>query len=139
MIKLRTYGDDKDYKEGKLTMTIIRHIIRFVVSAIVLLVLSWIVPGFAIEGFWPALLAAVVIAAIGWVIEALMGARVSPYSRGIVGFVVSAVVIYLTQYFVAEYQATILGSLIAAAIIGIIDAIVPIKPRFGSTEEIKEK
>lgn len=120
-------------------MTIIRHIVRFVVSAIVLLILSWIVPGFSIEGFWTALLAAVVIAAIGWGIEAIIDTRISPYSRGIVGFLVSAVVIYLTQYIVADYQATLIGSLIAAAIIGIIDAIVPIKPRFGSPEEIEEK
>lgn len=139
MSKLRTYGDDKEYKEGKITMTIIRHIVRFVVSAIVLLILSWIVPGFSIEGFWTALLAAVVIAAIGWGIEAIIDTRISPYSRGIVGFLVSAVVIYLTQYIVADYQATLIGSLIAAAIIGIIDAIVPIKPRFGSPEEIEEK
>jgi putative membrane protein len=120
-------------------MTIIRHLIRFIVAAIVLLIISWIVPGFNVEGFWTALVAAVVIAAIGWGIEALLGPKISPYSRGIIGFLVSAVVIYVTQYLVADYQATVVGSLIAAAIIGIIDAFVPIKPRLGSPEEIKER
>jgi uncharacterized membrane protein YvlD (DUF360 family) len=105
----------------------------------VLLILSWVVPGFTIEGFWAALLAALIIAAIGWGIEAIIGTRISPYSRGIVGFLVSAIVIYFTQYIVADFRATFLGALIAAAIIGIIDTFVPIKPRFGSPEEIQEK
>lgn len=118
-------------------MTIIRHIIRFIVAAIVLLIVAWITPGFTIVGFWTAFLAALVIAAIGWGIEAFMGDRISPNSRGFVGFLVSAVVIYFAQFFIGNFQATFVGSLIAAAIIGIVDRFIPIKPRIGSPEEVK--
>ncbi|HJV46112.1 MAG TPA: phage holin family protein [Bacillota bacterium] len=113
----------------------LRHIIRFVVSALVLWVISWFVPGFQISGFWTALGAALVIALIGWGIEAIFGANISPYHRGIIGFLVSAVVIYVTQFILAGVRVTILGALLAAVVVGIVDLFVPAKPRLGRTEE----
>lgn len=120
-------------------MTILRHIVRFIVSAFVLIVVSWVVPGFVVSGFWNAFLAALFIAAIGWGIEKLLGASISPYSRGIIGFLVSAIVIYISQYFISGVRATLLGAILAALVIGIIDLFVPIKPRFGNADEIRER
>lgn len=108
-------------------MTILRHVIRFIVAAIVLMIVGFLVPGFTVNSFWTALFAAVVIAVIGWVIEAMFGERVSPFSRGIVGFIVSAVVIYLTQFIVAGFHVTFLGALLASLVIGIVDLFIPIK------------
>jgi len=108
-------------------MTILRHVIRFIVAAIVLMFVGFLVPGFAVNNFWTAIVAAVVIALLGWGIEALFGDRISPYNRGIIGFLVSAVVIYLTQFFVAGFTVTILGALLASLVIGIIDLFIPIK------------
>lgn len=104
-------------------------IIRFIVSALVLMLVSFIVPGFQTLSFFSAVLAAVVIAAIGWVIEATMGRGVSPYRRGIVGFLVSAVVLWAAQYIVPGLQVTVLGALLAAFVIGIIDLFVPTSVR----------
>lgn len=100
-------------------------VVRFLVSAIVLLVVGRIVPGFTIYGFWNALLAAVAIAVVGFLIESLLGRNVSPRSRGVVGFITAAVVIYLTQYIVPTMRVSVLGALIASLVIGIIDAVVP--------------
>jgi uncharacterized membrane protein YvlD (DUF360 family) len=100
-------------------------IVRFIVSALVLLFVGLIVPGFQVLGFWNALLAALVISAVAWVIEATLGKRVSPYGRGLIGFLVSAVVIWATQFVVPGMQASILGSLLAAFVIGLIDLFVP--------------
>ena len=41
-------------------------IVRFIISAIVLMLVGFIIPGFRALGFFNALLAAIVIAAIGW-------------------------------------------------------------------------
>ncbi|MGB4503685.1 MAG: phage holin family protein [Syntrophaceticus sp.] len=101
------------------------HIVRFVVAAIVLMVVSYITPGFTRLSFWYALLAAVLIAAIGFGLESLFGRNISPYARGGVGFVVSAVIFYLLQFMIPGLRVTILGALIAAAIVGIIDMFVP--------------
>jgi len=110
-------------------MTIMRHIIRFVVAAFVLMFVGFLVPGFSVNGFWTAFLAALVIAAIGWIVEAIFGDRISPYNRGIIGFLVSALVIYFTQYVVEGFYATILGALLASLVIGIIDLFIPIRSR----------
>ncbi len=107
----------------------LRLIVRFIVSALVLLVLSFILPGFAVVGFGGALLAALVIAILGYIAEALMGEKVSPQGRGIVGFIVSAIVIYVAQFFVPAMTVSILGAALAAIVIGIVDAFVPTELR----------
>ncbi|TZE81832.1 phage holin family protein [Calorimonas adulescens] len=104
-------------------------VIRFIVSAIVLLVVGYIVPGFSVAGFWGALIAALVIAGLGYVAELLFGKKISPHGRGIVGFIVAAVVIYLSQFIVPTIRMNILGALIAAFVIGVIDAFVPTELR----------
>jgi len=104
--------------------------VRFVVSALVLMLVGYLVPGIEVSGFWGALIAAAVIALLGYVIEKLLGDRVSPRSRGLVGFVIAAVVIYLAQFTIPAYlSVSILGSLLAAFAIGLIDAIVPTELR----------
>ncbi|GAB6936328.1 MAG: phage holin family protein [Bacillota bacterium] len=105
-------------------------VVRFLVSAIVLMIVGYLVPGFSVFGFGNAILAALAIAVIGWVIERLFGDTISPYGRGIVGFLVSAIVIYATQYLVPGVRVTILGALLAALVIGIIDLFIPTPFRF---------
>lgn len=104
-------------------------IVRFVVSALVLLLLSLILPGFRIMGFVNALIAAIVIAVLGYLVEALMGKRVSPQARGVVGFITAAVVIWAAQFVVPTMQVSVLGALLAALVIGIVDAFVPTELR----------
>lgn len=115
-------------------MTFIRHLIRFIVAAIVLWIVGFLVPGFQVAGFGSAFLAALVIAALGWLLETFMGKDISPYARGLVGFLVSAVVIYVAQFFVAGVRASIIGALLAALVIGVIDLFIPTKARFGSPD-----
>lgn len=107
----------------------LRMVVRFIVSALVLMFVGYLVPGFGPIGFVNALIAAVVISVLGYLVESLLGKNVSPQSRGIVGFVTSAAVIYLAQYLVPALNVTILGALIAALVIGIIDIFVPTELR----------
>ncbi|MGB9867800.1 MAG: phage holin family protein [Bacillota bacterium] len=104
-------------------------LVRLIVSAVVLLVVQWIVPGFRLLGFWNALLAAIVIAVIGFVVESVLGKKVSPQARGVVGFLSAAVVIYLTQFLVPTMKVSIWGALIASLVIGVIDMFVPTELR----------
>jgi len=101
--------------------------VRFVVSALVLMLVSWLAPGFVVRGgFTGALIAAVVIAVIGYLAESLFGDKVSPQARGLVGFITGAVVIYLAQFIIPGLlSVSLVGALISAFVIGIIDAVVP--------------
>jgi putative membrane protein len=100
--------------------------VRFIVSAIVLMVVGYLVPQFSVGGFWSALLLAVVIAVLGWIIEGIFGKRVTPFGRGIVGFLSSALVIWLAQFVVGNVRVSFIGALLAALVIGIIDLFIPI-------------
>ena len=104
---------------------LIALLLRFVVNAIVLLVISYIVPGFFVRSFWAAFLAAIVIAVLDYFIEAAFGFDASPFGRGITGFIVAALIIYATQYIVAGVSVSIWGAIIAALIIGIVNLIIP--------------
>ncbi len=104
-------------------------IVRFIVSALVLMLVSFLLPGFALLTFGQALLAALVIAALGFVVESLFGKRISPQNRGIVGFITAAVVIYISQFLVPGMTISILGALLAAIIIGVVDLFVPTELR----------
>lgn len=106
-------------------MNLLGTVVRFIVSALVLMFVGFLVPGFGVMNFWSALLAAVVIALLGWAMEAIFGQRISPYGRGIIGFISGAVVLYVAQLFVPGLRVTILGALLASLVIGIIDLFVP--------------
>ncbi|WP_350342510.1 phage holin family protein [Proteinivorax tanatarense] len=107
----------------------LRLVIRFIVSAIVLMALGFFVPGFGALGFIGALISAIVISVLGYIMEKLFGENISPQNRGIVGFVTSAVVIYLAQFLVTDLNVSIFGAAIAAFIIGIVDAFAPTELR----------
>ena len=101
-------------------------IVRFVVSALVLLLVSYIVPGLRVNGITGALIAAAVIAGVGYVIEMVFGDKVTRAGRGAVGFITAALVIYFSQFIIPGYiTVSIVGALLASIVIGIIDSFVP--------------
>lgn len=100
-------------------------VVRFIVSALVLMLVGFLIPGFKALSFFHALFAAIVIAVLGWIVESLMGKSVSPYGRGVVGFIVSAITIWVAQFVVPGMSVSIIGALLAAFVIGIIDLFVP--------------
>lgn len=100
-------------------------IVRFIVAAVVLMVTAAVTPGFSSMGFGTALLAALIIAALDYVIQKLFRIDASPFGRGLSGFILSAVIIYLSQFLVPGMEINVWGAIIAALIIGVVDAIIP--------------
>lgn len=113
------------------TKNMLGMIVRFIVSAIVLLLVSYLVPGLKVAGFTGAIIAAVVIAVLGYVVELAFGKeKITRFSRGTVGFLTAAVVIYLSQFIVpGSIQVSVIGALLASLVIGIVDAFVPTELR----------
>ncbi|WP_035289519.1 phage holin family protein [Clostridium sp. KNHs214] len=104
---------------------IVSYLIRLVVTAVVVSITAFLTPGFTIDGLWPLLLASVVISVLDYLVERFMKVDASPFGKGIKGFLIAALILYLTQFIVPTMRVTILGALIAAVIIGIVDAIIP--------------
>ena len=113
-------------KEKKGTISILTSlVIRFIVTSVILAITSFLIPGFVITGLGSIVLAAIVISILDYGIEKLMGVDASPFGRGIKGFVISAIIIYIAQFLVPGMGVTIIGAIFASIVIGIIDAILP--------------
>ncbi|NMM62299.1 phage holin family protein [Clostridium sp. P21] len=98
---------------------------RFIAVAVILAITSFLTPGFTIIGMWSFLLAAVVISVIDYLVESFMGVDASPFGKGIKGFIIAAIIIYLAQFLVPNMRVSVVGSILAALVIGVIDAVFP--------------
>lgn len=99
--------------------------IRLVVGAVVLCITAALTPGFTINGIWPLILASIVLAALDYLAFKLLGVNATPFGRGISGFILAAVIIYVTKFFISGYDISITSAIIGAFIYGVIDAIIP--------------
>ena len=105
--------------------TVLQIVSRLITSAVVLAITAFFTPGFQISNFWTLAIAAAVITIMDYLISKFTGIDASPFGKGFVGFVVSVIVLYATQYFVAGYSISIVASIIGALIYGIIDYFIP--------------
>lgn len=104
---------------------ILTLLLRVIINAIVLLVVSYFVPGFFVSGIWAAIIAAVVIGILDYLIEAIFKIDASPFGRGITGFIVAAIILYVTQFIVAGVAVSFWGAIIGALLIGLFNLIIP--------------
>ena len=100
-------------------------LLRVVITSIVLAIAAFFTPGFTIDGLWSVILAAVVIGVLDYLIQRFTGVDASPFGRGIAGFLLTALILYVTQFIVSGFNVSFWGAIIGALVIGIIDAIMP--------------
>ena len=98
---------------------------RLVTAAIVLAVTAFFTPGFTINNIWTLAIAAIVLTVIDYLIVKFTGLQASPFGKGFVGFVLAAITLYVTQFFVAGYSISCMAAIIGAVIYGIVDYIIP--------------
>ncbi|MDO5026682.1 MAG: phage holin family protein [Tissierellia bacterium] len=110
--------------KDKQSFGLIGFIMRLIVSMIVIASTNILVPGMSNSGGIKNLaIAAIVIALLQNLFAMLSGA--SKTSKGISGFLVMAIVLYLTGKFVDGYNVSIIGALLGGLVYGIIDAMIP--------------
>lgn len=107
------------------TNTVWQVIGRLITAGIVLAITAFFTPGFQINNFWALAVATVVLTVIDFLIAKFTGLKASPFGKGFVGFVLSAVVLYITQYFVAGYVISWMAAIIGALIYGVVDYFLP--------------
>ena len=98
---------------------------RLVVAAVVLGITAFFTPGFSINNIWSLFIAAIVLTVIDYLITRFTGLHASPFGKGFVGFVLAAITLYVTQYFVAGYSISWVAAIIGALIYGVIDYFIP--------------
>lgn len=109
---------DDDFNIGEM-------LLRVLITSIVIGVAAFFTPGFSINGLGSLLIAAVVIGVLNYLIQKFTGIDASPFGRGLTGFLVAVIILYVTKFIVPGFHISLWGSIIGALVIGIIDAIIP--------------
>lgn len=118
-------NNDSHVQSNSGTNTVWQIIGRLITAAIVLAITAFFTPGFTINNFWSLAIAAVVLTILDYLIVKFTGLNATPFGKGFVGFILSAVILYVTQYFVAGYSISWLAAIIGALIYGIVDYLIP--------------
>jgi len=104
----------------------IRLLIHWVLTALVLLILAQFVPGFQVQGWQPALVAALVIGLLNWTLGLFLKIVtffISILTLGLFLLVINALMILLASHFVTGFHVTgwipALWGAVALALVGI--------------------
>lgn len=114
----REARDNRDFNIGEM-------LLRVLITSIVISIAAYFTPGFSIDSLGSVLLAAIIIGILDYLIQKFTGIDASPFGRGIAGFLVAVIILYITKFLVAGFNISLWGAIIGALVIGIIDAIIP--------------
>jgi putative membrane protein len=102
-------------------------LIRFISSISIFAITVFFTPNFDITSFPIFILSSLTIIILDYLISVITGIHDIPLGRGLVGFTTASIIIYATQFIVAGYYISVTSSLIASAIYGVIDILLPNK------------
>lgn len=104
----------------------IKLLIKVLVSGIAVLITSALSPGIQTDGYSTAIMAGIVIGILDWAINKFTGIDASPFGRGAVGFVIAAIILFITGQIVDGFTVSVLGAVVGALILGIVDSFLPV-------------
>lgn len=107
------------------TSTVWQILGRFIASAVVLAITAFFTPGFSINNIWTLAIAAIILTVADYLIMKFTGLQASPFGKGFVGFALAAIILYVTQFFVAGYSISWMAAIIGALIYGVVDYFIP--------------
>lgn len=98
----------------------LKHILKLLVDATVLIALTYIMPSLYIENFWIAVLAAIVIALVNLFIKPivlLLTLPINVITLGLFTFIVNAAMFALSAWFIQGFEVGGLTSALIASIL----------------------
>ena len=116
-------NNNQNVQSSNGTSTVWQIVGRLITAAVVLAITAFFTPGFQISNIWSLAIAAIVLTIMDYLIAKFTGIQASPFGKGFVGFVVSVIILYVTQYFVAGYSIS--SAIIGALIYGVVDYFLP--------------
>lgn len=118
-------NNNQNVQSSNGTSTVWQIVGRLITAAVVLAITAFFTPGFQISNIWSLAIAAIVLTIMDYLIAKFTGIQASPFGKGFVGFVVSVIILYVTQYFVAGYSISWMAAIIGALIYGVVDYFLP--------------
>lgn len=107
-------------------MSWLRMITRFTAVSLVVLFISYLLPGLAIIPFSAAVLVGFFIAGLGYLVEILaLNKEALPFTYGLIGFIVTFTGLTVLKLKLLNLHISWLGLILTSLIIGLIDLIIP--------------
>lgn len=100
-------------------------LIKLALSGFSIMIAAFLTPGMSVSNFTAAVVAALVISGLTWLVGHYTSIDTSPKTRGALGFVVSAFIIYVTGSLVDGFHVSMFGAIIGSLIMGFVDSIIP--------------
>ncbi|MDO5718111.1 MAG: phage holin family protein [Tissierellia bacterium] len=101
-------------------------IIRIVLAMLVVWLTSVLTPGMSVQGgFGTLAIAALAIAIIQHLLATLTGLERSGLAKGISGFLVTALILFLAGKVVSGFNVSIIGALIGGLVLGVVEMLIP--------------
>jgi uncharacterized membrane protein YvlD (DUF360 family) len=131
----------KKSSEKKEKLTIFKVVTRFILGMIVLSITALLIPGFSINagikgGFtgWllTLFLAVLILTVLDTLLLKLFKLEANVFGKGIVGFLLSAGILFLTGFILKGFEIGPISAIVAALIFGVVDAIIPGKTFFSN-------
>lgn len=98
---------------------------RLITAIIVLGITAFFTPGFATSSIWIVALAVLLLTAFDFVISTFTALFTHPIVKGIIGFVLCAITLYVVQYVVTGYGISWISALLGALVYAIVDYMLP--------------
>lgn len=106
-------------------ISVVEVLMRLITASVVLGITAFFTPGFVIANIGTLIVSAVVLTVLDYLLVRITGINASPFSKGVVGFIAAAIIIYATQFFVPGYSVTLWAAIVGAIIYGIVDYFIP--------------
>ena len=103
----------------------IQFIGRFITSIIVLGITAFFTPGFDISNLWILATAISLLTIIDFCIGCFTHLFFHPYVKLIIGIILSAIALYVVQYFVIGYILSFIPIVLGAIVYGLVDFMLP--------------
>ncbi|TSC86832.1 MAG: membrane protein [Microgenomates group bacterium Gr01-1014_7] len=114
-------------------------IVALVINALALLLTAYVVPGFKVDNFTTALLAAVVLGVVNTFIKPVLSYVTAPLTivtLGLFTFVVNAIVLFIVSYFVpglmiGGWVSAILGAIVLSVVATVLNSLLKDLAKYG--------
>ena len=98
---------------------------RLITAIIVLGITAFFTPGFATSSIWVVALAVLLLTVFDFTISTFTALFTHPIVKGIIGFVLCAITLYVVQYVVTGYGISWIAALLGALVYAIVDYMLP--------------
>ena len=98
---------------------------RLITAIIILSITAFFTPGFSVSSIWVIAAAVLILTVFDFLISTFTSLFTHPIIKGIIGFVLCAITLYIVQYIVTGYSISWISALLGALVYAIVDYMLP--------------